>query len=64
MTVTAATTNKHKANMKYIVWIKEDGQWVEQGDGPLTLLQAKRIAREIRHDCGCPARVLPEGQEP
>jgi hypothetical protein len=30
--------------MKYIVYVKEDGQWVEQGDGPLTQKQAERIA--------------------
>lgn len=50
--------------MKYLVWIKEDGCWVEQGDGPLTKLQAERIAREIRQDCRVPAKVLPVGIEP
>lgn len=47
--------------MKYIVWIREDGQWVEQGDGPLTEKQAARISREIRQDCGCAVKVLPVG---
>ena len=42
---------------KYIVWIKEDGRWVEQGDGPLTLKTAERIAKEIRRDCRVAARV-------
>ncbi len=50
--------------MKYIVWIKEDGAWVEQGDGPMTQLQANRVASEIRKDCGCAAKVLPVGMEP
>lgn len=49
---------------RFIVWIKEDGRWVEQGDGPLTSKQAHRIAKEIRIDCRCPALVLPEGIEP
>lgn len=48
---------------KYIVWIKENGQWVEQGDGPLTLKQAERIARE-RCQGGFRARHLPCGQVP
>lgn len=39
---------------KYIVWIKQDGRWIEQGDGPLTAKQALRIAREIRADFGIP----------
>jgi hypothetical protein len=50
--------------MKYIVWIKEYGLWVEQGDGALTLKQAERIAREIRRDCRCPAIVKPLGINP
>lgn len=32
--------------MKFIVWIREDGQWVEQGDGPLSKVTAERIALE------------------
>ena len=46
---------------KYIVWVDErDGEgWQEQGDGPLTLLQAQRIAREIRSDCGCRTTIKP-----
>ena len=50
--------------MKYVVWIKEDGRWVEQGDGPMTKANADRVAKEIRRECGCPAKVLPEGSEP
>jgi len=50
--------------MKYIVWVKENGKWVEQGDGPLTEKQATRIAREIRTDCRVQTRVLPVGAIP
>ena len=49
--------------VKYIVWIKEDGKWIEQGDGPLTAKQAERISKEIRRDCGCAVKVLPVGTE-
>lgn len=48
---------------KYIVWINEGAGWEEQGEGPLTLKQAERIAREIRQDCGCRALVRPVGVE-
>ena len=50
--------------MKYIVWIKEDGRWVEQGDGPLPKATADRIAGEIRVDFKIPVRVLPVGEQP
>lgn len=50
--------------MKYLVWIKEKGSWVEQGDGPLSQATAERIAREIRKECGVSAKVLPVGVEP
>lgn len=50
--------------MKYIVWVKDDGRWQEQGDGPLTKKEAERIAGEIRRECRCPAKVLPVGMEP
>lgn len=50
--------------MRYLVWIKEDGVWVEQGDGPLSLRTAERIAHEIKQDCRVPAKVLPVGQQP
>ena len=33
----------------------------ESGCGPKT---AERIAREVRHDFGCPTKVLPEGVDP
>jgi hypothetical protein len=49
---------------KYIVWIKEDGRWIENGEGPLTLKQAERIAKETRKDCGVAAKVLPVGIDP
>jgi hypothetical protein len=50
--------------MKYEVWIIESrGQdWEPNGEGPLTLKQATRIARET---VGCWAvKVLPCGLEP
>jgi hypothetical protein len=47
--------------VKYIIWLKEDGLWVEQGDGPLTRKTADRIASEIRKDFGIPVRILPVG---
>ena len=37
-----------KRNMKYIVEIKEDGQWVPQGDGPMGKATAERVARELK----------------
>ena len=49
---------------KYIVWIREDTSvfgWVEQGDGPLTLLEAQRIAREVSRECRVGTCVLPVG---
>lgn len=49
-------------NPKYIVWLKEDGIWVEQGDGPLTLKTAERIVRELRRECGGAYKILPVGQ--
>jgi hypothetical protein len=55
---------KERLYMKYIVWIKEDGIWQEQGEGPMTLREAERIAREIRQDCGVRTKVLPVGVEP
>ena len=50
--------------MKFIVWVRVDGRWEEQGDGPLTAKQAERIAREIKKDCHCFTKILPEGVEP
>ena len=50
--------------MKFIVWIKEDGRWVEQGDGALSKATAARIASEIRHECGCATLILPAGVLP
>ena len=48
---------------KYIVWVDErDGKgWHEQGNGPLSLKQAERIAKEIRQDCGCRVTIKPDG---
>ena len=50
--------------MKYIVWIREDGRWVENGEGPMTQRQAERIAREIRRECRVAAIAVPVGLEP
>lgn len=50
--------------MKFIVWIREDGRWVEQGDGPLSKVTAERIAREIRQDFGIGVRVIVDGIDP
>lgn len=52
------------AKNKYIVWYKENGNWVEQGDGPLTLLTAERIVRELKRECGGSYRILPEEVTP
>lgn len=52
------------SSCKHIVWIKDEGVWKEQGDGPLTKKQAERIAGEISHDFGIPVKVLPVGVEP
>jgi hypothetical protein len=49
---------------KYIVWIREDGKWVEQGDGPLTQKDADRIAREVRRECRVQTKVCPAGLDP
>lgn len=49
---------------KVIVWIKEAGEWVEQGDGPLTPKQAERIAREIWEDFHVATKILPVGRSP
>jgi len=45
--------------MKYLVYIKEHGQWVECGEGRLTQKQATRIAREIRAETGVATKVCP-----
>ena len=50
--------------MKYIVWIKENGKWVEQGDGPMGPKTAERVAKEIQQDFGITTRVLPVGLQP
>lgn len=49
---------------QFVVWIKEDGQWVEQGDGPMGRATADRVAREIKQDFDIAVKVLPVGQEP
>ncbi len=49
---------------RFIVWIREDGQWVEQGDGPLSLVTANRIAKELWQDFRVATKVLPDGISP
>ena len=36
------------AKEKYIVWIRDSGQWVENGDGPMTKTTAARVVQELR----------------
>ncbi len=51
--------------MKYVVWVKERGHaWEPNGEGPLTLKQAERIAKETKQDCRVPVKVLPVGEQP
>jgi hypothetical protein len=61
---------------KYIVWIKcrrsemgfeiprEERIWEEQGDGPLGVKTADRIAREIKQAHDIRTLVLPVGRTP
>lgn len=49
---------------KYIIWFKESGQWVEQGDGEMTLSTAERIVSELRRECGGSYKILPAGVSP
>jgi len=44
---------------KFIVMIREDGQWVENGDGPVSRATADRMAREIRKECNVATKVVP-----
>jgi hypothetical protein len=46
---------------RYRVQIREGKVWEESGEESLTISQALRIARDIRRECGCDARVVPEG---
>lgn len=50
--------------MKYIVWLRDDGTWAPNGDGPMTRRDADRVAREIRKDFGIATRVLPPEMDP
>ncbi len=60
----AESVRLESSSDRYVVWVKEKGNWVEQGDGQLTKKTADRIAREIRQDCGCPVKVLPADTQP
>jgi hypothetical protein len=53
------------ATGKYIVWIKEKGSnWEPNGDGPMGIKTAERVAEEVGKMFQIPTRVLPEGQSP
>lgn len=45
--------------MKFIVQVKENGVWEDNGDGPMNEQTALRVAREIRKECGVQTRVVP-----
>jgi len=47
--------------MKYIVWVKENGLWSENGDGPMSEKTARRVAKEISK-MGYATRVAPVGK--
>lgn len=50
---------------RFLVWFKESGEsWQDTGEGPMTRLQADRIARELELECHCLCVVLPVGTEP
>lgn len=59
-----STVPAKEAAGKFVVWVKENDKWEEQGDGELSQATAERIAKEVRHDCGCRTQVLPAGQQP
>ena len=50
--------------MKFVIWIKEDGVWVEQGDGEMSRATCERIVRELRRECGGTYKILPAGIVP
>lgn len=62
--VLRAGAKPKRLSPRFIIWLREEGEWVEQGDGPLTQVQAERIAREIRQDFGLRTKILPVGQAP
>ncbi len=45
---------------KFIVYVREDRKWAENGDGPLSHKEAERIARDIRRECGCQVLIRAE----
>lgn len=59
---------------KYIVWIRashddaglpiEKPTWEPNGDGPMGLKTAERVAREVREDFRIPTRVFQDGYQP
>lgn len=49
---------------KFVIWVKEDGNWVEQGDGEMTKKTCDRIVSELRHEMGGVYKILAAGVVP
>lgn len=52
--------------MKFIVWVKDEdtrGNWVPNGDGPMSEKTAERIKNELRR-AGYPALAMAVGHSP
>lgn len=49
---------------KFVIWYKENGAWLEQGDGEMTRQTCERIVGELRRECGGSYRILPAGVAP
>lgn len=64
MDIISIESEVEESQDKVVVWVKEDGKWVENGDGPMTWKEGERVAKELRKECGCPTRVAPVGMEP
>lgn len=53
-----------EAPEKYVIWLKEKGEWVEQGDGEMSRKTCERIVRELRREVGGVYKILPAGSTP
>ena len=53
-----------EAPEKYVIWIKEKGNWIEQGDGEMTRKTCERIVGELRREVGGTYKILPAGVTP
>ncbi len=49
---------------KYVIWFKENGNWVEQGDGEMSKKTCERIVSELRREVGGAYKILPAGVTP